>query len=400
MVVDAEPLRLRRGIELIPSWIPGRPGVVLRDPFRYAEGPRLIPSAFVPLLSVLDGTRSRAEIIRSAGRFGGASVEPFITSLTDDGYIDGERFRERKDACHAEFVRARLREALHAGSGYPDRPDELRVVLDGYRGTVAADATASASFGIAAPHVSPFGAPLSYGAAYHQLGPHLADRTFVVLGTSHYGAPDRFGLTTKPFRTPLGEAPVDVAAVEALAAAAPRSVVREDYAHSIEHSIEFQVVFLQHAVAPDVRIIPILCGPLECAGGDRPESVPEVAEFFAALGQLQSKRDDLFWILGIDLAHVGERYGHAFAAQAQAGVMRDVGNTDLSRLERVCEGDADGFLELAHPRDDALNWCGTSPLYTFLRTVPSARGEILRYDQWNIDARSVVTFAGLGFDTP
>jgi hypothetical protein len=29
--------------------------------------------------------------------------------------------------------------------------------------------------------------------------------------------------------------------------------------------------------------------------------------------------------------------------------------------------------------------------------VPKARGELLRYEQWNIDEQSVVSFAGMAF---
>jgi hypothetical protein len=47
-----------------------------------------------------------------------------------------------------------------------------------------------------------------------------------------------------------------------------------------------------------------------------------------------------------------------------------------------------------------LKWCGFSPLYTFLRAVPEARGEVLRYQQWNIDDESVVSFAALEFSAP
>ena len=47
-------------------------------------------------------------------------------------------------------------------------------------------------------------------------------------------------------------------------------------------------------------------------------------------------------------------------------------------------------------RDD-LKWCGSSPFYTFLKAVPAARGELMRYEQWNIDEKSVVSFAGMAF---
>ena len=48
-------------------------------------------------------------------------------------------------------------------------------------------------------------------------------------------------------------------------------------------------------------------------------------------------------------------------------------------------------------RRDDLKWCGSSPLYTFMMAVPDARGELNRYEQWNIDEQSVVSFAGISF---
>jgi hypothetical protein len=47
--------------------------------------------------------------------------------------------------------------------------------------------------------------------------------------------------------------------------------------------------------------------------------------------------------------------------------------------------------------DDDLKWCGSSPIYTFLRAVPQARARRLAYQQWNIDDASVVSFGALAF---
>jgi predicted class III extradiol MEMO1 family dioxygenase len=78
--------------------------------------------------------------------------------------------------------------------------------------------------------------------------------------------------------------------------------------------------------------------------------------------------------------------------------MNEVAARDRARLERVVDGDADGFWDALHERGrDDLNWCGSAPLYTFLRAHPGVRGRILDYDQWNIDEQSVVSFAALAF---
>src|SRR5260370_38609599 len=123
----------------------------------------------------------------------------------------------------------------------------------------AATETTVSLVGIAGQHVSPFGGWESYRDAYAALVPSYRDRTFVVLGTSHYGEADHFGLTRKPFVTPLGEAQTNVALVDRLAAAAPGAINMEDYCHAVEHSIEFQILLLQHVYGPHIPILPILC---------------------------------------------------------------------------------------------------------------------------------------------
>jgi predicted class III extradiol MEMO1 family dioxygenase len=70
---------------------------------------------------------------------------------------------------------------------------------------------------------------------------------------------------------------------------------------------------------------------------------------------------------------------------------------DRGRIDRVSAGDAEGFWNLVQENQDDLKWCGSSPLYTFLKAVPQARGQLLRYEQWNIDEQSVVSFGGMAF---
>jgi len=263
--------------------------------------------------------------------------------------------------------------------------------------------------GVAAPHVSPEGGRNCYAETYLRLAAcrALAQRTFVVLGTSHWGPPGKFGLTHKPFLTPLGALRVENELVDWLEDRGGRAVTAEDYCGAIEHSIEFQCVFLQYALGADLKIVPILCGPLgessptdsadpACQAGATLDQDAEC--FLSALAELAEKhQDQLFWVLGIDLAHLGRRYGNSFAALANQGPMREVEELDRRRLELVCAGDHRGFLELVKPGKDELSWCGYSALYAFLRAAGKVRGRLLRYEQWNIDPQSVVSFASLEF---
>ena len=172
---------------------------------------------------------------------------------------------------------------------------------------------------IAAPHVSPSGGWQSYQAAYRMLRPEHRDRTFVILATSHYGEPEKFGLTRKNFRTPLGESETDTRLVDWLAARGGSAVEMEDYCHSFEHTVELQMIFLQHVLGANVKVLPILCGSYARSmyQGGRPEDDDGVKRFLDALGELRDREGDrLFWILGVDMAHMGARYQDNFEAVA------------------------------------------------------------------------------------
>jgi hypothetical protein len=94
---------------------------------------------------------------------------------------------------------------------------------------------------------------------------------------------------------------------------------------------------------------------------------------------------------------MGRRYGDPFPAIAGRDEMEEVASRDRARMTRMESGDPRGFWELVQENHDDLKWCGSAPIYTFLKAVPQARGRLLQYQQWNIDAQSVVSFAGMSF---
>jgi AmmeMemoRadiSam system protein B len=392
--------RLRANLDFMPSPVPERPGLLVRDPFGFAQGVLIIPPPLVPALACFDGQQTESDLrqalVRITGELEvGELLRHLADTLAQGGFLDDAVYAESRAAKEGEFAAASCRQAAHAGSAYPADAAALEQLLRAQLEPRDAG-SADGLVGIAAPHVSPEGGARVYASAYQALPAALSARTFVVLGTSHYGAPHRFGLTRKPYVTPFGATQTDPELVERLAAA--RSSVVEDYCHAVEHSIEFQVVHLQGWFGAGVRVAPILCGPFDPAGGP-PEEHPAVAEFLELLGAESRRRDDLFFVLGVDMAHVGRRYGDREPAQADEGPLRDVERRDRERIERLAAGDAAGFWDLVADtgKGDPLRWCGTAPFYTFLRAVQPARGALLRYEQWNIDPHSVVSFAGMTF---
>jgi len=378
--------------------------LLIRDPYQFSGSMLLIPPPLVASLACFDGEGTeldlRESLVQATGEIQVGPLEKhLVESLSNAGFLEDQAFDKLRQERIQSFTAAPRREASHAGSAYPDEPADARAQLNEFMRGAAAP-SGDSLVAIAAPHVSPFGGWESYRDAYAALAPAYSDRTFVVLGTSHYGQPDRFGLTRKPFVTPLGETLTDTSIVDRLAAAAPGAVNMEDYCHAVEHSIEFQVLFLQHIYGPDIKIVPILCGAFAHSvyHGGKPEQNEDVARFFDALRNVAAdKSGKLFFVLGVDMAHMGRRYGDEFLARANDGEMLAAAERDHKRIDSVCASDADGFWSQVQEQQDDLKWCGSSPIYTFLKTVPNVRGDLRRYQQWNIDPESVVSFAALTF---
>jgi AmmeMemoRadiSam system protein B len=389
----------------MPSPVRDRPGLLMRDPLRYTEDALIIPPPLVPFLRLFDGEHDELDLAEALVRATGEiqvqrAVRHLVDTLGGGGFLANETLERLQEERQRAFTGASRREPVHAGTAYPAEPAALAATLGGYLAAGPGRGAPADLRGIAAPHVSPEGGWRSYGAAYGLLGPDLADRTFVILGTSHYGEPGRFGITRKPFATPLGESLSDLELVERLEREGGRVVRSEDYCHAVEHSIEFQVIFLQHVLGPEIRVLPILCGPFLPRA--RPEDDEGVRRFLDVLSELAVREEDrLFWVLGVDMAHMGRRYGDGFVARADGGEMAAVAERDRERISRIARGDAGGFWDLVEGKgDDDLKWCGASPFYTFLHAAGPLRGELLRYEQWNIDPESVVTFAGMAFAAP
>jgi len=388
---------------------------MLRDPFCYTDATLIIPPALVQALRCFDGEQTdldlRQALTQTTGELDvGELMNHLISTLDNGGFLLTPRFEELRGRCHRQFAEAAVRTSSHAGAAYPDDESELRELLTDYLATPEqGPADAATLVGIAAPHISPEGGWETYREAFRALSQNAmqspgadeagSDKVFIILGTSHYGEPGRFGLTRKNFTTPFGEARTETAWVEWLAREAPDAALMEDYCHSVEHSIEFQVIFLQSLFGPSVRILPILCGSfaLSMSAGRKPEDDDAIRAFLESLGELAAReRASSCFVLGVDMAHMGRRYGD-HAVRVGDEFMRVVAERDQARIARLSAGDADGFWTLVRQNEDDLKWCGTPPFYTFLRAARPASGVLRRYQQWNIDEASVVSFAAMTF---
>ena len=117
----------------MPSPVEERPGLLIRDSFRYSDSVLIIPPPLVECLHCFDGEQTHLDLratVRITGDLQvGAIEDQLIEALTNSGFLEDENFQALKEQRHKEFVEAAVRTPSHAGSGYPDDPDDLRTQM-------------------------------------------------------------------------------------------------------------------------------------------------------------------------------------------------------------------------------------------------------------------------------
>ena len=407
-----------RAVEAFPVQHQGQRCIALRDPAGFTDRIAVLPGPLLDLVSLFDGEHPVAAIHEILRRRHGEApsvdqIGALIEQLDDAGFLDSERFRARRRATDDAFRQSPTRPAAHAGGAYAGAPEALREQIAGFfrhpdgpgpaDGARPADGPSRRAAGtlsaLIAPHIDFHRGGPTYGRAYQEVLDRSDADLFVILGTCHAGMADPFAITLKPYDTPLGPAAVDRDFYEALARRAGQDLLASEPAHRAEHSIEFQALMLQYLLGArrPFTILPVLASYLHEAvwAGTEPEADPRVPRFLDALGEtIASSPRRVCLIAGVDLAHVGPRFGDP-DANTEAS-LATVERADRAMLEPVVAGDARGFFAGVAADGDARRICGLSPIYSLLRVLPEAPGRLIQYRQWP-DPEGAVTFCAVSF---
>lgn len=217
-----------------------------------------------------------------------------------------------------------VRPAAVAGMFYPDSAARLATDVRAYLAAVPALAGAPPK-AVVVPHAGYVYSAAVAASAYARVAPLRGRVTRVVLlGPTHRVAVRGLALPrAHAFATPLGEVPVDAAAV-ALARTLPQVVV-SDAAHALEHALEVQLPFLQ-SVLGGFSLVPFAVG----------DATPD--EVAAVLDALWGGPETLV-VVSSDLSHY-----HRYA--------------DAARIDRAT---ADAVLALSATLDHEQA-CGATPV--------------------------------------
>jgi hypothetical protein len=382
----------------------GRPVLVLRDPLGLSDKTLALPQSLAPLLAFCDGSRDESAIraaleIRAGVRIPPDVLAQILQQLDDALLLDNERSAAALRDAICRYRGASFRPPALAGVSYPAEPEALTAALQGCVGGAATDPPAQSIRGIVSPHID----YARGGAVYGQVWAASAEAArqadvAVIFGTDHMGDFSPFTLTRQNYATPFGVLPTDGVIVEQIAGAiGDDAAFRDELHHRSEHSIELAAVWLHHVRGGQpCSLVPILCGAFEpfVAGGESARDNDLIARGVAALREALAGRKFVV-VAAADLAHTGPAFGDSVPA---GFVQRAVGKSaDEALIQRVCEGDADGFLGLIQQEGDRRHICGVPPIYLALRLLEPVRGRVIAYDQAPADAQgtSFVSFCGI-----
>jgi AmmeMemoRadiSam system protein B len=385
--------------------------ICLRDPQGFSDKLLLIPPALFYVVSMFDGTHSVLDIQAAyTSRFGellfSEKVREIIEQLDDALFLDSERFQQARLQAVEQFRSAELRQATHAGVSYEANPEKLEQQLEALfaepdgPGLPETAHPSGRLRALIAPHIDLRRGGHCFAWSYAELARESRARTFVILGIAHVPTKHPFVLTAKDFQTPFGRVTTDGAFLKQLGEHCRTDFYEDEFCHRSEHSIEFQILFLQYLYRNEdnLRIVPILCSlPPELYLGAAISEHSEVEEFVEALGNtLEQVDSEICCIAAVDLSHIGQRFGQNITLSPQ--LLQEVERDDRAMIDRIVKLDEEAFFRGIQQEQDRRNVCGVPAIYALLRVVQAEEGRLLRYEQ-AVDqaAQSVVSFMAGAF---
>lgn len=394
---------LRRDIQMIVTRLEGRRVVVFQDPYELSRQQLAIDAGALPLLQMLDGRHGVRDIqrelmIRSGGRLVTLSdIESFLESLDGAFLLDSEAYRREMDSLLDAFSRDDRRPCVHAGKAYDSDPERLARFIEESEAALPDEGLRPSEIhALVAPHIDLRVARSTYAAAYR----HLKGRSYdlaVVLGINHHPQDGLFCISTKNYLTPFGEIRTDRGFVRRLQQRVqPGTFSTSDFGHKIEHSIEFQALFLRHYLG-DTPIVPILCGGIHefLLAQTSPFEDGRFTGFVDAVREETAKRGRVLFVAGVDLSHVGLKFGDGVPAES---ILPRAQSSDRRILDRLLAGDGAAIYAHAAETGDSFKVCGLHALVLIAELMKGKTGTLLDYQTYREQATSsAVTYAAAMF---
>jgi AmmeMemoRadiSam system protein B len=404
MSTETQIPKLRTDLEIFPTNYQGRKALVVKDVLGLIKNPVVLQGQILEFIGLIDGKRTprdiQLELIRQRnGVFVGVDdVQSLLAELDSLFLLDSDFYRDTKNKIFAEYNQQPVRPAVLAGQAYPASSQALEKYLDSFfpeTAGVSVDENDKIVSALIAPHIDLRVGKKVYSQAYTAVK-EVFPKTILLLGTGHSLQHTYFSLTEKDFETPLGLVRAEKPFIRKLKETHEEVVAVHDIDHRNEHSIEFQLIFLQYLFGSDFSFVPVLCGSLhnDLDAFSHASEIPRVNGFLSELRALvEEMGSDILVVAGVDFSHVGPKFGHSFEASRLIAEAKD---SDTRLIEAICCGDPSGFWAEAKRVNNRYNVCGFSSIACLLEIIPESFGRCLGYDFWeDKETRSAVSFAAI-----
>lgn len=378
-----------RQLDIRPIQHQGKRAFWLRDPLGFAPEGLVLPPDLFRVALMFNGQRSLSQIAEASG-LDLAAVEGLYQEFKAHHLLDDADFSRHVAELEAAFLASGLKPAHLAGRSYPLDPQELQRFLDGFHAGLDAPALGGGLIGIVVPHIDLRMGGATYAHAYQAVIQAPPADVYVILGIGHAGLQHGVSLCPLDFDTPLGQVPLAREIADELVARTGDWLLADQAVQRREHSIEFQVVMLKHALQHPFSILPLLTafGPRDIHPGG------EMDRFFQLLRQvLAASGKRVLVVASVDFSHVGPMYGD----QAPAGsFMERVREKDQRVIEALEQANDTHFSEAVYGDRNKFRICGYPAMWGLLQLAQPKSGKLLDYQETVMDKQdSRVSFASL-----
>jgi AmmeMemoRadiSam system protein B len=275
-----------------------------------------------------------------------------------------------------------------AGSWYPGRPAALERQIDALLSSTAAGSPKGGrTLALIAPHAGLIYSGAVAAGGFRQVQGASYDRV-VLMGPSHHAFFQGAALPgAASYGTPLGQVPMDGEAIALLERQSGMAI--DDKPFLPEHCLEMELPFLQRALAPGWRLVPMLIG-----GGNSPAGCNLVA---SALRPLVGS--GTLVVVSTDFTHYGPRFSFIPFTTDVPGRLREL---DMGAIDRILERDRRGFED--YLKRTGATICGRHAIDILLCLLPAeVDASLVAYDtSGNITGEwdHSVSYASLSFRAP
>jgi len=385
---------LLRQIDLIPGEYEGQPVFFLRDPVGIVDEIIALPQAIVFLLAMMDGEHDLRDLQAEATKRSETlvpleEIEKLVSFLDEKGFLWSKTFEEVKEKAYQSWFQLRLRPMAHANSAYPLEEGPAREFISQILGFVQPNGGQPPRI-LIAPHIDLRVGFRSYAEAYQRF--HLpAGSRVIILGVGHY-LDFPFSVLTKDMATPFGVLRNDRGGLLYLARSKNLELFPDHLAHKLEHSLEFQALFIHYLKGQEVTALPFLIGSFHLLK-QREDLLEGLLE-----GLLELLDERTYLVLGIDFCHLGLRYGDP--TPLDQGLAEKALTLDLEMMELAFEGKAEE-LEKLILSSFPMKVCGASTLYLVGKLIEKGgfkgKGEIFYQEMLPFGEGSGVSVASAGY---